>query len=220
YFIRDIDENIENRFDWVMDCARGAALMTQTTYEVKVLTAVHQQFSNRALAGLIFENIEAVERPEYTEEEEAFARTLQESMGLPAKGLDYPLKLSDAESEPFWGGSTDVGDVTLVTPCATVHFPARIPGKLPGHHWTVVTCGISSYAHKGITAGAKTACCTTWDLLTRPQLLSGIKKEFQQLSAERPYKTFLPDDAEPPLGWNAGLMEKHRTAMEKFYITP
>ncbi|MFC1957714.1 amidohydrolase [Chloroflexota bacterium] len=220
YFIRDIDENLENRFDWVMDCAKGAALMTQTTYEVKVLTAIHQRYSNKALAELLFKNIKFAGKPEYTDEEEAFAKALQESIGLPARGLDYPLELINAESVPYRGGSSDVGDVTMVAPCATVRFPARIPGEFPDHHWTVATCGISSYAHKGITAGAKAISCTTYDLLKKPELLAQIKNEFEESSREWPYKTFLPDDAEPPLGWNASLMEKYRTEMGKFYIIP
>ena len=220
YFIRDIDENLESRFNWVIDCARGAALMTQTTYELKVLTACHQRYNNKALAELIFENIKAVGKPEYTEEEEAFARAVQESTGFPVKGLDYSLELTDAEMLPFRGGSSDVGDVTLVAPCATLRFPVRIPGGFPGHHWTVVTSGISSFAHKGITAGAKVASGTTYDLLTKPELLAQIKDEFEELSKKRPYKTFLPDDAEPPLEWNASLMGKYRGEMEKFYIHP
>jgi len=220
YFIRDIDENLEGRFDWVMDCAKGAALMTQTTYEVKVLTAIHQRYSNKALAELLFENIKAIGKPEYTDEEEAFAKALQESIGLPTEGLDYPLELINAESVPYRGGSSDVGDVTLVAPCATLRFPARMPGEFPGHHWTIATCGISSYAHKGITAGAKVACCTTYDLLTRPELLAEMKNEFEELSREWPYRTFLPDDAKPPLGWNTSLMAKYRAEMEKLYITP
>jgi len=220
YFIRDIDENLESRFSWVMDCAKGAALMTQTTYEARVLAAIHQQHGNKALAELIFENIEAVGKPEYTEEEEAFARAVQENTGVSVKGLDYPLELIDAEAAPYTGGATDVGDVTLVAPCATIGFPARVPGELPGHHWSIVTGGISSVAHKGITAGAKVACCTVYDLLTKPELLAQIRNEFEEFAKEQPYKPFLPDDAEPPLGWNASLMAKYRGAMEKFYINP
>ena len=71
-----------------------------------------------------------------------------------------------------------------------------------------------------ITAGAKVASCTTYDLLTRPELLAKIKNEFDEFSRERPYRSFLPDDAEPPLGWNASLMGKYRPEMEKFYIAP
>lgn len=138
----------------------------------------------------------------------------------PSSHLDYSLELANAETAPYKGGSSDVGDVTLVTPCATVRFSTRILGDFPGHHWTVVTSGISSIAHKGITAGAQVACCTTYDLLTKPALLAQIRKEFEELSQKQPYETFLPSDAEPPLGWNANLMAKYRDEMEKFYIKP
>ena len=219
YFIRDIDENLESRFSWVMDCAKGAALMTQTTYEVKVLTAIHQQHGNKALAELLFENIKALRKIEYTEEEGAFARAVQENMGISVDGMDYPVELIDADAVPYRGFSTDVGDVTFVTPCSTIWFPVFIPG-VPLHHWAIASSGISSIAHKGITASTKVACCTAYDLLTKPELLAQIKKEFEEFAKERPYKTFLPDDAEPPVGWNASLMAKYRGEMEKFYIDP
>jgi len=219
YFVRDTDDKLEADFNWVMDCAKAAALMTQTTYQVKVLAACHQAYSNKALAELIFENIKIVGKPEYTKEEEAFARAVQENAGAKVEGLDYSLKLTDAATERYRGGSTDVGDVTLVAPCASVIFPTVL-GNFPGHHWTVVTSGISSFAHKGITAGAKAVCFTAYDLLTRPELLAQVRGEFDETSPKYPYKTFLPDDAQPPLGWNATLMAKYRDEMEKFYINP
>ena len=77
-----------------------------------------------------------------------------------------------------------------------------------------------SFTHKGITAGAKVAAYTAYDLLTTPTLLKKIKEEFDILSKERPYKTFLPDDAEPPLGWNTALMEKYREEIKTHYIHP
>jgi aminobenzoyl-glutamate utilization protein B len=220
YFIRDVDENLESHFNWVLDCAKGAALMTQTTYEVKFLTACHQRYSNKALAELIFENIKAAGIPEYTEEEQAFAKSIQSNMGFPVRGLDYSLELTDDAAQPPVGVSTDMGDVTLVAPCAAIGYPVRIPKGLPIHHWNIVSVGATSLAHKGITAGAKVACFTTYDLLTKPEFLVHIRKEFEDNSKKRPYKTFLPDDAKPPLGWNASLMGKYRGEMEKFYINP
>lgn len=59
-----------------------------------------------------------------------------------------------------------------------------------------------------------------YNLLTKLELLVKIKAEFEELSKKRPYKTFLPDDGEPPLGWNASLMEKYCLEMGKFYINP
>ena len=218
YFIRDVDENLEDRFKWVMDCAKGAALMTQTTYEMKFLTGCHQRHSSNALAKLIYENIEALGLPEYTGEEESFAKAVQKSEGRPETGLNYKMRLiTDA---PYRGGSSDVGDVTLIAPCATLRFPVRFPGNLPSHHWTVTAAGNTSIAHKGITVGAKAAAFTAYDLLTNPDRLAAIRKEFEEYAKEHPYKSFLPGDVEPPLGWNAELMSKYRGKMEEFYSEP
>jgi len=220
YYIRDIDDNLENHFDWIMDCAKGAALMTQTTYEVKVLSAIHQQYSNKALAEIMFENAEAVGLPNYTEEEQAFARAIQEETGSTVKGLEYEIKLNDSEKSPVMGFSSDVGDVTLVAPCATLGIPTRVPGEYPGHHWAVVSGGSSSIAYKGITTGAKVNAGTAYDLLTKPESLAKIRREFELLAREHPYQAFLPDDAKPPLGWNTELMVKYQSEMEKYYVMP
>jgi aminobenzoyl-glutamate utilization protein B len=217
YFVRDIDANVEADFKWILDCAKAAALMTQTTYEVKVLAACHQAYRSKALAELMYENIKLVGKPEYTEEEQTFARALQKNMGVEEKGLDYTLDLANAATLPYNGGSTDVGDVSMVAPLASVSIPT-VMGNFPGHHWAVVTSGISSFAHKGITAAARVACLTAYDLLAEPELLAGVKKEFAETSQEYPYKTFLPEDAQPPVGWNAALMAKYRPEMEKYYI--
>ena len=219
YFIRDLDENVENNFTWALDCAKGAALMTQTTYEVKTLGAIHQRFSNKHLAQLVFENIKAVGKPTYSDEEEAFARAMQTEAGYPVIGMDYSLKLTSPESEPLRGGSSDVGDVTLVAPTVSLRFPVRVPGS-PSHHWTVVAASKTSIAHKGLTAGAKVLAFSAFDLLTDPKVLIEIRKEFAELTVKRPYKTFLPDGAQPPLGFYTDLMGKYRDAMEKFYINP
>ena len=219
YFIRDLDENVENNFKWALDCAKGAALMTQTTYEVKTLGAIHQRFPNRHLAELVFENIKAVGKPVYTDEEEAFARAMQTEAGYPVVGMDYPLKLTSPESEPLRGGSSDVGDVTLVAPTVSMRFPVRVPGS-PAHHWTVVSASQTSIAHKGLTAGAKILALSAFDLLTDAGTLAKIRGEFSELAVKRPYRTFLPDGAQPPLGFYADLMGKYRGSMEKFYIHP
>ncbi|MFH0801892.1 MAG: amidohydrolase [bacterium] len=219
YYVRDLDENVESNFRWVMDCAQGATLMTQTRYEVKVLGAIHQRFGNKALAELIFKNIEAVGKPPYTAEEEAYARALQHAAGYPVKGMDYKLQLLSPDQEPLRGGSSDVGDVTLVVPTVTIRFPTRVPGS-PSHHWTVVSTGATSIAHKGITAGAKAAALSAYDLLTRPAELAKIRAEFESLAKERPYKSFLPEGVEPPLDQYTALMKKYRSAMEPFYLKP
>jgi aminobenzoyl-glutamate utilization protein B len=219
YYVRDIDENVESHFRWVLDCAKGAALMTQTREEVKVLGAVHQRFGNKALAELVFKNIEAVGKPAYSAEEEAYARALQQAAGYPVKGMDYRLERVGPDREPLRGGSSDVGDVTLVVPTVTIRFPTRVPGS-PSHHWTVVSAGATSIAHKGITAGAKVAAFSAYDLLSQPDALVKIRAEFESLRRQRPYRSFLPPDVQPPLDQYRARMEKYREAMKPYYRDP
>ena len=215
YFIRDMDENLEHHFSLVIDCAKGAALMTQTTYKVKVLATAHQRFGNKELAKLMFENIKAVVKPEYTKQEVTFAIELQKNAGLPVKGLEYPLEL--ASPKTFMASFNDVGDVSLITPYASLRFPVRVPGST-SHTWPVVSSGCSFFVHKGMTAGAKVVCFTSYYLLTKPEVLEKIRAEFELLTKERLCRSFLLDEAGPPLGTNASLMEKYRREMEKLYI--
>jgi aminobenzoyl-glutamate utilization protein B len=192
--------------------------MTQTSYSVRFLTGCHQRHSSKALAELIYENIVTVGKPGYTEEEDNFAKAVQKHENVPEIGMAYDIKLK--ENPPYRGGSSDVGDVTLIAPCATLRFPTRVPGNLPGHHWTVTATGNMNMAHKGLAAGAKVAAYSAFDLITKSDRLAAIRKEFEEYAKEHPYKSFLPDDANPPVGWNAELMAKYRGDMEKFYTEP
>ena len=213
YFIRDLDENIRAVTDWVYACADGAGRMTQTRFTTRVLAAIHQRFYNRALAELIYENIKAVGRPHYTNEEEAFALAMQREAGSAPTGLDFPLRLVDAEQDELRASSSDVGDVCLVAPTGQISIPVWVPGT-PAHNWTAAAVGATSIAHKGISAAAKVIALTVHDLLTHPHHLDTIRTEFADLRDRRPYHPFLPDDAEPPHGFYREIMSRYRKDLE------
>ena len=105
-----------------------------------------------------------------------------------------------------------MGDVTLIAPTATLRFPGGVPGSI-SHHWSAVASYYGSAAAKGLNVGAQVMAATALDLLTMPDKLSKIKAEFAEYSKEHPYKSFLPDDAEPPLDLNSELMAKFRNAL-------
>ena len=213
YYLRDQDENMEAAIQWVHDCAQGAALMTQTVHDIQVLAAVHQRFYNRGLAEVLFQNIQAVGKPQYTSAEEDYARALQKSADYPVKGMDYPMEFIFAEEQPFKGSSSDVGDLTLVVPTSLLSYPVWVPGS-PAHHWTAVSAGTTSIAHKGTGAGAKVVALTIYDLLTDDSLLAKIKTEFSELTRRRPYTPFLLKEARPPFGFYAEAMEKIRRQLD------
>lgn len=215
YYIRNTDDRIEDMYDRVMNCAKAAALATGTTLEdVRVLTGVHQRHSNKGMAEIIQSNINLVGMPEWTEEEMNFARALQKELGKEEKG--YPAEvtpLKDPSGVQVGGGSSDVGDVTLVAPTATLRFPGGVPGAI-GHHWSAVAAYYGPASWKGLNNGARVMAGTALDLLTRPGLLEKVQAEFKEYSESHPYRSFLPEGATPPLDLNRDLMERFRMLLE------
>jgi aminobenzoyl-glutamate utilization protein B len=211
YYIRNTDDRLEDMYNRVVDCAKGAALATGTELaEIKVLTGVHQRHSNKGMAELIQGNIELVGMPQWSDDENVFAKALQKELG--AKETGYPVKVSPLRAPTtvqVGGGSSDVGEVTLIAPTASLNFPGGVPGAI-GHHWSAVASYYGSAAWKGLNAGAKVMAATAIDLLTKPEVLSAIRAEFMEYSKTHPYKSFLPENATPPLDLNRELMEKYR----------
>jgi aminobenzoyl-glutamate utilization protein B len=216
YFVRNSDDRIEGMYQRVLNCAKAGALASGTELsEVRILAAVHQRHANKAAAELFQKNIELVGMPEWTEEEQAFAKALQKELGEEETGMPTEVgKLRDWSGFFVGGGSSDVGDVTLIAPTATIRFPGQVPGAI-GHHWSTVACNYGSTAWKGLNAGAKVMAASAIDLLTKPEELKKLRDEFEAYSAKHPYKSFLPADAQPPLDLNQELMEKWRRLIEK-----
>ena len=214
YYIRNSDESLEEMYKRVLDCAKGAAISTGTTLDtVRVLTAIHQRHSNKGMAEIIQKNIELVGLPAWSEKEHAFAKSLQKELGKEETG--FPVKIKPLEPPAVTqvgGGSSDVGEVTLIVPTATLNFPGVVPGAI-GHHWSTVTSNYGSAAWKGLNTGAKVIAATALDLLTKPKILDQIKNEFNEYSKTHPYKSFLPEGAKPPLDLNRDLMEKYRNQL-------
>jgi aminobenzoyl-glutamate utilization protein B len=218
YFIRNTDERVEDMYQRVIKCAKGAALATDTELtEINVLTAIHQKHQNKAAAELFQKNIELIGMPEWSEDEHSFARSLQKELDKEEKGMPTKVDSLKPPAKTFVGGaSSDVGDVTLIAPTATIRFPGGVPGAI-GHHWSNVSCTYGSAAWKGLNAGAKAMAASAIDLLTKPVELKKLRAEFEDYQKEHPYKSFLPEDAKPPLKINQELMKKWRTLLEKFY---
>jgi len=216
YYLRNTDDRLEDMYQRVLNCAKGAALATGTELtEVRCLSAIHQCYHNRALAESFQENIELVGVPKWTDEEQTFARALQKSLGKEVKGMPVDVNQIKGPEAVFTGGpSSDHGDVTLVVPTATIRFPGEVPGSI-GHHWSCVTCNSGSAAWKGLNAGAKAMAASAVDLLTRPEVLQKAKEEFAANSRKHPYQSFLPPEAQPPLDMNKTLMDKYRPLLER-----
>ena len=101
-------------------------------------------------------------------------------------------------SYKFSPGSTDVGDVSWLTP--TAQFTAVTwPSGSPGHSWQNVSCGKTSLAHKGMLFAAKTLAATAADLMEDPRLLAQVREEFE-ITASDGYDCPIGPEVVPVIG--------------------
>ncbi len=75
---------------------------------------------NRPLQEAAQKNLEIVGAPAYTEEEQSFARELQGFLKIEQKGLSTSIRPLAGEPELAEGGSTDVAEVSRITPTVSI----------------------------------------------------------------------------------------------------
>ena len=197
YYVRDNDrDKVESHYNWILNIIQGAALATQTEYKVTLTTGVHEMLLNRPLQEAAYKNFQQVDLPEFETATHEFAKTLQTSFDKPAKGIsDELLALAD-EIQPTTGGSTDVAEISWITP--TVSIQVAMAGEgIPWHSWAVAaSAGLRDASKAGHTA-AKVLALTAVDALTNPELLETAKREFDRASGGKTYKSPLPPDQKP-----------------------
>jgi aminobenzoyl-glutamate utilization protein B len=216
WFVRDASGPwAKENFDKLVNIAKGAALMTGTTMEMEPFGAAWPSLGNKAIAEAVQKNIDMVGLPNWTEEENKFAKELQKSMGRKEIGLPTkPLPLAPGRQN---SSSNDIGDITWVVPTGTIRFPSVVPG-IQAHHWSAGITPTMSIGHKGAVVGAKVIAASVLDLLTSDELRATAKKQFELDTKDTKYFSLLPEGAKPPVDLNKDMMEKYRPAMKKYYL--
>lgn len=218
YFVRaPRRDQVAPIYERVLDIAKGAALMTGTTYDIDFLTGCYDMLPNKVISNLILEKMQQIGGAAFTDEEQLFAKQLQAtftngaidhafeklqeqvSITLDAEALKTPLWsdiLPHVEQPRPLAGSTEVADVSHITPTAQMT-TCCWPFGTPGHSWQIVASSGSSIGAKGMLMAAKTLALTALDLFTRPDLLAAAKQEFQRNTKGKPYVSPLPEGAVP-----------------------
>jgi aminobenzoyl-glutamate utilization protein B len=175
--------------------AEGAAIMTETSSSLSVQAGSWELLTNEAGARLLNDNLQWIGVPKYSAEEDRFARAIQRESGMKEESMS--ARIESLEGQEPEGGSTDVGDVSWVTP--TLHLTvATAPKGSPGHAWPIVASGGMSLGHKGMLLAAKTLAATMVDLYERPNVRRAVREEFETKKGEVQFKAYLPDGP-PPL---------------------
>ena len=223
YFVREITaEGIRENFETLQRIADGAALMTDTTVTRRIVGAAYPRHYNQPIALAMDENIRAVGLPEWSDDDQAFARAFQEFMGADEiAGLATELDgLGEPVEDPVSGGSDDIGDVSWNVPTVTLRFPSNVAGRT-GHHWSSAMAMATPIAHKGATAGAKVIAATMLDLLQDPALVDDAWRYFrEEQTAGETYTPFVTEADLPAIEKNTDIMERYRERLRELYYDP
>ena len=211
---------VKKLYERMCDIARGAALITGTTVDIKQVAAYSNVIENDTLEDIMYENMCHFVPIGYTEEELAYARKFQEVITeLDKEGLKDLIsilsgrdkeKKRQMEESPMLdfvlerhvsfggGGSTDVGDVSWVVPTGKVDINCYAAGTAL-HSWQAVAQGKAPAAHKGMMTAAKIMACTGAELLEKPELLERIKEDWLDKLDGETYPDPLPKDVKPEI---------------------
>jgi len=210
-------EQVEQTYARMLNIARGAALMTDTTYDIDFLTGCYDMLPNQVIGGLFQKNLERIGPPKFSDEDKAFAKQIQATVasevlemsiaevlrqsgkGVTREDLGEVLCekiIPPSETRYILHGSTEVGDVSQITPTASFNTCCR-PLGAPGHSWQLVASSGSGIGLRGMMLAAKTLALTALDLMTQPETLQAARAEFENATG-KPYVSPLPENAKPP----------------------
>ena len=207
---------LQKRVDKIAD---GAALMTETTVERKFIDGLADTICNHVLEKVLYDNFKQLGVPSYTKEELEFAdrlaATYQGNDAVPGVGAENDMELKDQveqlqkesghkmndflapfyQGDAFTAGSTDVGDVSWLTPTAQIRVAAW-PNGCPGHSWQNVSCVRTSIGHKAAVHAGKVLAAAAIDLIEDPEILKKARAEFEKRTASG-FVCPIPADAVP-----------------------
>lgn len=199
--------------------AQGAALMTETTCERRFIDGCADTVCNHVLEKVLYDNFSKLGVPTYTREENAYADALaktyagsEEVPGIAAANdADFRERVQAMRQEcghamnaflsplyqgdAFEAGSTDVGDVSWLTPTAQIHVAAW-PNGCPGHSWQNVSCDRTEIGHKAAIHAGKVLAAGAIDLFENPVILEEARREFEKRTAAG-FVSPIPKDAVP-----------------------
>lgn len=201
YYVRHADPQVvRDVMGRIQKAAEGAAMASETKVSFEQTGGVYNMLPNDALGRLMDQNLREVGGPKWDAKDTAFGQAM--AAHLP------PTKLTLAsvgEVRPYelgggGGGSTDVADVSWVTPTAGITAATWTPGT-PAHSWQAVAAGGTPIATKGGVVAAKTLALTAADLFTDPATIAKAKAELDQRRGEGFVYKAMVGDRPPPLDY-------------------
>ncbi len=217
YSIRAMDlQGMLELVERVRKIAEGAALMTETKMEMRIISAVSNMVGNAPLEHAMQGIMEELGPPHFDEADKRYAEAIRttlsaqeiasvwSSIGQPDTGVplaDFTVPADTVRKAMI--GSTDIGDVSWVVPTVQAHAPTVAIGTA-FHTWQIVAQGKSPAAHKAMVHVAKAMAAAGVAALTDPALIAAAKADLAARTRAAPYVCPIPDGVEPPLTMSTG----------------
>ncbi len=208
-------DQVEEIYERVLKCAKGAAIMTDTTYDVELLEGIYEVLPNVVLEDVLLGAMEVAGPPVFTATDVKFAAELSKTFPpgqvesykeddtltdevkakLDGKILNATL-LGRPPFPPDMRGSTDVGDVSWCCPTSQFSTACTALGT-PGHSWQYTAQTGMHIGHAGMISAAKTLVQAGLIAMTDSDVRKRAKAEFDKRTGSKKYESPLPADVKP-----------------------
>ena len=202
YVVRHPDPRVAaDIFDRVKKAAEGAALGTGTKMDYELIGGDYSVLPNDVLGRVVDSSLRRIGAPQWNAQEIDFAQKMQKTLGpgpLPAVSSAQTIRAYRVNGQKY--SSTDSGDVSWVTPLATLNTATWVPGT-PAHSWQATAADGMSIGVKGALVAAKTLALTVAQLYQSPDTIAAAKAEFTKSRGPGFVYKPLIGDRKPPLDY-------------------
>lgn len=179
YYVRHYDPVIvQDLWKRVNSAAQGAALATGTSVSVELIGGTYGTLPNYTLGRIADRYLRKVGGFAYSAQETDYARKIGATLpGGARAGKGDPAEIEDFVEGVKGPASTDVGDVSWVTPTVQISTATWVAGT-PPHSWQAASASGTSIGVKGAIVAAKTLALTGAELFRSPDTIAAAKAEF------------------------------------------
>ncbi|WP_374471324.1 amidohydrolase [Phenylobacterium sp.] len=203
YYVRHADPQVVRDVTArLQKAAEGAAMATETKVSFEQTGGVYNMLPNETLAKVMDRNLHEVGGVKWDAQERAFAEAMAKQLPPTNATLESAAEIQPMEIGGSGGGSTDVADVSWVTPTVGMSAATWVPGT-PGHSWQAVAAGGTSMATKGGAVAAKSLALTGATLFRDPALIDQAKAELDRKRGKDFVYKAMVGDRPPPLDYRA-----------------
>lgn len=208
-------KQVKEIYERVINIAKGAALMTGTTYEIVFDNALSDLVINSTLNKIMYEKMLELGPVIPDEKDIEYAEKIRGTLTEEQKNY-FPIVINQEfkdelkekaiadfiipykESSHIIHASSDVSDVSWVVPTAQCLTACYALGT-PGHSWQVVAQMKGEFSHKSMLMAGKIIALSALELFEKPELINKAKKELKERLHGEKYVCPIPPDIKPSL---------------------